>query len=233
MANESVMIFNSTQSFIEGVEPYTSLSIFNLKDVSKQCKDTVSPLAYFNELLLSPQESIVYKHETDMSFIILPIKGTLSYQDQYNKEIYVDPEELLAIQIAKGKMYTIHNPYPNEWINYLHIGFQNQFMFENNSFAIETIALKKMNELVPINLPYNDHFIGQLGIYDGRAKDYYALKKKDNTVFIYVMNGIFEVQGRLLERKSGLSLKNLEEIEFEALSNNAILLLLEIKSNNY
>lgn len=46
-------------------------------------------------------------------------------------------------------------------------------------------------------------------------------------VFAFVIEGAFEIQGRLLEAKDGLALWNDNEIEMEALSNGAIILLIE------
>lgn len=44
----------------------------------------------------------------------------------------------------------------------------------------------------------------------------------------FVLQGTFEVENRLLEAKDGLALWNTANIELEALSNEAILLLLEV-----
>ena len=46
---------------------------------------------------------------------------------------------------------------------------------------------------------------------------------------VFVIHGAFEVENRLLESRDGLAIWNTDRIELEALSNEAILLLLEIK----
>jgi quercetin 2,3-dioxygenase len=50
-----------------------------------------------------------------------------------------------------------------------------------------------------------------------------------NDAFIFVIDGVFEVQNRLLHRRDALLLPAPEKLEFEALSEGAILLVLEIK----
>jgi len=46
-------------------------------------------------------------------------------------------------------------------------------------------------------------------------------------VYVFVIEGAFEVQNRLLHARDGLSLSSATEVEFEALSNDAMLLILE------
>lgn len=45
---------------------------------------------------------------------------------------------------------------------------------------------------------------------------------------MFVLQGVFEVASRLLHAKDGLALRGFEEAAFEALSNEAILLLIEV-----
>lgn len=52
-----------------------------------------------------------------------------------------------------------------------------------------------------------------------------------NGLFVYVINEVFEFENLLLEIRGGLSLKNRKQIEIEALSENAIILLLELSCN--
>ena len=66
-----------------------------------------------------------------------------------------------------------------------------------------------------------------IGKYEGRVEDVSTLQN-NNMVFICVLVGVFEVQNRLLHACDGLSLQNVSEIAFEALSNDAMLLILEI-----
>lgn len=55
------------------------------------------------------------------------------------------------------------------------------------------------------------------------------MKSKRNSLFVFVIQGVFEVQGRLLHARDGLGLWDEEnEVELEALSNDAIVLLTEL-----
>jgi redox-sensitive bicupin YhaK (pirin superfamily) len=62
----------------------------------------------------------------------------------------------------------------------------------------------------------------------GRQEAIYHKKNPKTGVFIFVIQGELEVQYRLMHEGDGLALWEVDEVEFEALSNNAILLILEV-----
>ena len=48
----------------------------------------------------------------------------------------------------------------------------------------------------------------------------------ESNVFAFVIDGVFEVQDRLLHARDGLALSNFKAIDFEALSNESVILLI-------
>ena len=122
-------------------------------------------------------------------------------------------------------------------INFLQIWIKHNdispFIPQNDIIAFN---LENKNQLLPIQNPLlprsarsdkNAIFIGQ---YGGREEDEYVLKNFSNSVFVFVVEGAFEVANRLLETRDGMALSHIETVEFEALSHDAILLLIEIPS---
>ena len=63
---------------------------------------------------------------------------------------------------------------------------------------------------------------------NGRQDDIYYRKNTANGVFVYAIQGALEVQYRLMHEGDGLALWDVDEVEFEALSNDAILLIVEV-----
>lgn len=122
-------------------------------------------------------------------------------------------------RISPGQLQIIHNPtirnpYQEELINYLLIGIEAQpvvvdFSFEQNS----------LTKLVGGNY---------IGKFDGRRDCVHKLSKEAYGAFVFILEGAFEVQNRLLHPRDGLALWNLDGVEFEALSNEGILLLIEV-----
>jgi redox-sensitive bicupin YhaK (pirin superfamily) len=53
------------------------------------------------------------------------------------------------------------------------------------------------------------------------------LKNKNAGLFVFVIEGAFEVEGRLLHERDSLALWETGKAEMEALSNDAIILVIE------
>jgi hypothetical protein len=223
-------IYNSTLRGCEETPAYKCFYTFNFKDYRSEFKDSFGQLQFLNDESLSPRQNITYSHEENMRIVLLPIAGAIHYCKDRHTEEFVESEQIKILEIEKGLPYTFHNPFEEEWINYLHIGFKTSSSQVEHPSLTQPIGFKKMNELVAFGWDQqNDQPTGCIGIYEGRSEGNYRLKKQGNGLFVYIISGAFEVQGRLMEYRDGLSLWDTQEIEFEALSNNAIILLLEIK----
>jgi redox-sensitive bicupin YhaK (pirin superfamily) len=224
-------IFNSALRGSAETAAYKCFYTFNFKDYQTEFSEAFGQLTFLNDESLSPQQSITYTPEEDTQVVLLPIIGAMHYRSAIHKEELVQSEQIKILEIKKGSPYSFNNPFDKEWINYLHIGFKSTASQTGQQSTLQNIALKKMNELVGFDFPeqMGNQPGGYIGMYEGRSEGNYRLKNPNNGLFVYIISGAFEVQGRLMEYRDGLSLWNTREIEFEALSNNAIILLLEIK----
>ena len=70
-------------------------------------------------------------------------------------------------------------------------------------------------------------FALRLGRFMGREEAVYKVQP-GNQLFAFVVAGAFELEGRLLHEKDGLALWDAEEVELEALSNHALVLVVEL-----
>lgn len=75
---------------------------------------------------------------------------------------------------------------------------------------------------------FQSYYTFNFGRYNGRAEAIYRVGNPANGVFAFVIQGVFEIANRLLHSKDALALRGFEEIEFEALSNDAIVVLMEV-----
>ena len=67
-----------------------------------------------------------------------------------------------------------------------------------------------------------------VGKFSGRAETVYHSKQSSANVFVFVLEGAFEVEGRLLHARDGLALWQTTAVEMEALSNDALVMLVEM-----
>lgn len=212
---------------------FRSFRTFNFEEYRAAGRGPVGTLAVLNDETLMPECSHALWVEELCQIILLPMVGAIEVEEKGKEAQFVNSGEVLFLLASPGKDYTITNPYPDQAINYLQIRINDgQFLSTPMSSSGITVQfnLSETNVLLPVR-GYNGSsahlFIGQ---YDGRAEGIFTSWNANHSAFIFVIEGAFEVQNRLLERRDGLALRNVEEVEFEALSNGAIILVIDIGS---
>lgn len=153
------------------------------------------------------------EHTTDF---IVPMIGPIDVHAESSAELVATGEILTISQQAFSCVNTAY-----EWVNFLRIStiglsvpFQKTAITDSRNrlqLAFESAAVK-----------------GYIGIYDGRRDEVFRLTRSGDGIFAFVINGAFEFANRLLETRDALSVLEATEVDFEALSGNAIMLLLEV-----
>lgn len=216
LAQSPSQIFKALFRGHEEDESYRCLTTFTSDDHKK----SFGALKMLNDETLAPQTTKSFPIGEDAEVIILPLYGTVCL----NQKHYLNTEEIQILNLSKGTSFELQNPYEDELINYLQIRLsatnENLKNGIKKAFDFET-----RNTLFTIHEHENTQI--SIGIFDGRSEGLYPLKNQNNGVFTFVINGVFEFQNRLLETRDGLAIWAISEIEFEALSENAILLVIE------
>lgn len=185
-------------------------------------KNAFGTLFLFNYQVLPPKQTAAIVNQSDTVNYFLPLYGGFNYKVEQNKEL-IATEQIAQIVTKKESSIEISNPFENN-VSYLQIGFK------TNAIALENEVLKfdfgKKNKLIPIFK--NNAANAFIAHFEGRKEGYYPLKNKQNGIFVYIIQGAFEFENILLESGDALSLKEIEDVEWECLSKNALLLLLEI-----
>ncbi len=181
-----------------------------------------------NEEILLPKCSVITTVESSADVILLPLFGGVEYKDSLGNEDFIRVEQISHIEAKKGMSFELYNPYGQN-VSYLQIWFNAKEQHPQNNCKSFDFDLNLKNQLIP--LFETSQALGFVGIYDGRKEDLYTLKEASNGVFVFVIHGAFEVENRLLEARDGLRIEQIETIEWEALSENALLMILEIPSD--
>ncbi|MDR6807959.1 hypothetical protein J2Y45_005159 [Dyadobacter sp. BE34] len=210
---------------------FRSFRTFNFEEYHAADRGPFGTLEVLNDETLMPECSHALRVERFCQIILLPVVGAIEVGEKGREPRFVNSGEALFLPASPDGVYTITNPYPDEAINYLQIRI-NDSSFLSTPMPLSGITvqfdLSEKNVLLPVgghNGSATQLFIGQ---YDGREEGIFASGNAGHNAFIFVIEGAFEVQNRLLERRDGLALGNAEAIEFEALSNRAILLVIDI-----
>ncbi|RTQ48545.1 hypothetical protein EJV47_16365 [Hymenobacter gummosus] len=189
----------------------------------------VGRLLALNEELLAGGQQVTLTAESAGYVLLLPITGAVQARLGSGVPTTTDVGEVRVLPVAAGQPLSFRNPYAGDVISFLHLWLRADadapaaptplFSFEPAALANQLAPLVPLSAGWPLGL--------SLGRFAGRHEAVYR-PQPGAQVVAFVLAGAFEAEGRLLHEKDGLALWDAAEIEVEALSNDALLLLLEL-----
>ena len=182
---------------------------------------TFTSLIKFADNTLSAQKTSILLADDDYVVMLIPLVGALEVFYQKESKI-LNSGALACFSIKNLDEILVQNPYENELINYLEIWIKPENQMPYGKYFYEFDLKKNANSLFQIaeNHLTEKVFIGKFG---GREEGVLPI---ENNAFVFIINGAFEVQNRLLEARTGLYLWNLDELEIEGLAYENIILVI-------
>ena len=223
-------IYKSDSRGFFNSEKHNCFSTFNFEHYQDLSRNAFGSLKVLNEVILAPQQSITRFINSNTNVIILPLFGGIEYKDNIGNEEFLHVEQIGILTAVEELTIEIFNPYEKENVSYLEFEFQMERQHFKNDFQQYKFDLSSHNKLHSL-FEFENTF-GFIGIYDGRKEGTFILKNANNGVFVFVINGAFEIENRLLEAKDGLAIQKTGTIEWESLSQNAMLLVIEVSLNS-
>jgi len=212
---------------------FRSFHTFNFGNYQADGREAFGRMLVFNDITLNAGKTVNISTTKPIEIVLLPVIGGLELVDRYGESVFVSSGESFRFLTFPESNFTVRNPYPLETINYLEIHLTPDLSDEAMDNHMEDsllniFSLSDKNILIPSFSGLGGKVTGYLGKYTGREEDEYLLANTENGIFTFIIQGAFEVQNRLLEKGDALSLLNVETVEFEALSNEAIILVVEV-----
>jgi len=206
---------------------YRSFHTFNFGGYAQPHREPTGNLLVFNDDTLGGGHSLSYTVAEDCLVVLLPIVGGVGYR-RGRAQGTVEIGQAYTFFAGRHETFEFFNPYGSELINYLQIRVRvtsSEGIVNETAFDLE----HGHNQLQPFLITsYHEGPYGYIGKFEGRHKGHYMAKNPDKQVFACVIEGVFEIQDRLLESRDSLVLHHTGAVELEALSANAIVLILEV-----
>jgi redox-sensitive bicupin YhaK (pirin superfamily) len=229
-------IFLTEERGVAEQEWCRSYNTFNFGKYYNKHKTPFGPLAVFNEETLAGGKSMHITVNTAVNIILIPTVGDIEYIDSNGNTSVIQVGQAQLVNAGAGLLVTITNPYAGELVNFLQLWLYSPaplikqliqlFAFDINPDKNRLVNI--FHHIQQLTSAQSTQFILSIGKFMGRQEALYRLNDPHNGLFIFVIEGAFEAQYRLLHSGDGLALWNIEDVEIEALSNNAVLLLLEV-----
>lgn len=201
---------------------------FNFGDFRREGKEPFCNLYTLNDEVLSAGSVSKQTALHNNYLLLVPITGSIIYTDNI-RWLELEPGEALMVPMIEGTDFKISNSYPTNWVNYLRIEIKCDGLFAGMAARFRFDLEERPGQLIPLinsaALPFKLH----IGRFAGREEAVYCPANQSSKTFSFVIAGAFELQNRLLHERDGLALWDAGCVEAEALSNNAILLIIELQ----
>lgn len=233
LTQTEAQIYLSSNRGCTQTDGFRSFHTFNFGDYKDHGREAFGRMLVFNDITLNAGKTVNINATKPTEIVLLPVVGGLELVDRYGESVFVSSGESFRFLAFPESNFTVRNPYPIETINYLEIHLTPDLSDETmdnhkDDSPLNVFSLSDKNMLIPSFSGLGGKVTGYLGKYTGREEDEYFSTNTENGIFTFVIQGAFEVQNRLLEKGDALSLLNVETLEFEALSNEAIILVMEV-----
>ena len=192
--------------------------------ISRSLAEPAHGVEAWDDVVLAPDKMVHRRFEKEVLMFIMPMVGEVDYEDEKGNLFNVAAGQLLLIPLDAGVQASVRNVYQDALVNCL-----------ISAVATAHRPALKAPELIPVNLHQFNNVLGSLhnlylpvyiGNFQGRSEA--TLPVHASRLFIFVIEGAFEVQHRLLEYRDGMMIWNTTQLELEALSNHAKLLIIDL-----
>jgi quercetin 2,3-dioxygenase len=222
------VIYLASQRGCSQSESYRGYHTFNSGTYFNEYKKPFGNLQAINDYTLKGGSTLTIKVSIDSTVLLLPLVGGMNYRTRDALPGTLEPGQAQILCLLKNSEIEISNPFENELINFIQIGLTPvpaQVQQETSRFEFD-LNLNK-NCLLPFGsspAETDPQALGYIGKFEGRKEGSCIVRNPNLGVFVFVIEGALEVQNRLLQSRDGLGLWGTEEVVFEALSNDAIVL---------
>lgn len=173
----------------------------------------------------------------NMEIISIPLEGDLEHRDSMGNVATIRHGDIQVMSAGTGIQHSEYNKNADKTVKFLQIWvFPNKRNVEPRYDQITLNLEDRHNRLQQILSPNKEDegvWIHQdawfhLGRLDKNVQQSYTIKKSDNGVYAFVLNGSFSINGIGVQQRDGLGIWNTNELQLEALSQDAEILLMEV-----
>jgi quercetin 2,3-dioxygenase len=184
--------------------------------------NTVSNFSFIDDVAINGSGSYQKVINESGYIILLPLLNNIRL-DMNGFKWKIEANQAFVYYLTKGSIIEIEGEFEHEY-SYFYSLFLTKEK-EQISKMIVPIDLERDNRLEKIIR--HDLFNVFIGKFDLRKEAELPLKRTERSWLILSITGIFEVHNRLIESRDLLQISSDEHIDFESLSENSLLMVID------
>jgi quercetin 2,3-dioxygenase len=177
-----------------------------------------------------------HPHE-NMEIITIPLSGALEHKDSMGNGKIINYGDIQCMSAGTGIEHSEFNPDKNNAANTLQIWmFPNKQNVTPRYDQLTLDKTKSINNLQQILSPNSDDegvWVHQdawfhQGVFEKDFSTSYQIKRKENGVYVFVINGDVTINGQALNKRDGIGVWNTDQLSITANSNDTEILVMDI-----
>jgi len=171
---------------------------------------------------------------SNMEIISIPLEGDLEHKDSMGNTTVIKQGDIQALSAGTGIQHSEKNKNLDQKVKFLQIWvLPNKVNVEPkyDQITLEPNRLRnRFHQIVSPNPEDNGVWIHQdawfqLGNFDLGNTITYSLKNSTNGVYLFLLEGKCEANGKILERRDGLGIWDTDKIDFSFNEDSKVLLM--------
>mgnify|MGYP002624470195 CR=1 FL=1 len=191
-------------------------------------------LRVINDDTVAPKMGFGTHPHNNMEIITVPLSGALRHKDSMGNEFVIKKGEVQAMSAGTGITHSEFNASDSEEVSLLQIWVKTREKDIEPNYSQKQFDLaKRKNSLQLIVSPdgregstliHQDAYFSLCDLDKGKNIAY-TKKKKDNILYLFVIEGKLKVSDKELSSRDGLGITEFDSLEISAQMNSEILLM--------
>ena len=191
-------------------------------------------LRVLNDDTIAPAMGFPTHPHDNMEIITIPLEGDLEHKDNMGNGTIIKNGDIQVMSAGTGITHSEFNANKGDYCKLLQIWlYPNKRNVTPRYDQIAIRSLAKENSLYQVLSPNKDDdgvWIHQnawfnMGEYDKPTTETYSLHKKENGVYLFVIEGKLNIDNHSLEKRDGYGTWDTDKIEFTAEKSSKVLLM--------
>ena len=191
-------------------------------------------LRVLNDDTIAPAMGFPTHPHDNMEIITIPLEGDLEHKDNMGNGTIIKNGDIQVMSAGTGITHSEFNANKGDYCKLLQIWlFPNKRNVTPRYDQIAIRSLAKENSLYQVLSPNKDDdgvWIHQnawfnIGEYDKPTTETYSLHKKENGIYLFVIEGKLNIHNHSLEKRDGYGTWDTDKIEFTAEKSSKVLLM--------
>lgn len=193
-------------------------------------------LRVLNDDIVAGGEGFGTHPHDNMEIVSIPLEGDLEHKDSTGSKGVIKHGEIQVMSAGTGVYHSEYNKNEDKPVKFLQIWVfpneqnvkpryqQAEFDFHKQENILHQIVSPNSSE--GLWLHQNTWF--NIGIFNKDKSSDYKLHDPKNGVYAFIIEGKFEVNGQLLERRDGMGIWDTTDLSFVSKEDNGEILLIEV-----